>query len=82
MMILFLKSFAGLNKLLKDLIVLSNSLTKLPMVIGSEEGSNTHIVLFVAYYNFLRPHKHFCGNVLNHVPELTNCPNMPLIEGQ
>ena len=44
---------------------------------GSEEGANTHVVLFVAYYNFLRPHKHFCGNVLNHVSELDNCPNMP-----
>ena len=44
---------------------------------GSEEGANTHVVLFVAYYNFLRPHKHFCGHVLNHVPELDNCPNMP-----
>ena len=44
---------------------------------GSEEGANTHVVLFVAFYNFLRPHKHFCGHVLNHVPELDNCPNMP-----
>ena len=44
---------------------------------GSEEGANIHVVLFVAYYNFLRPHKYFYGHVLNHVPELENCPNMP-----
>lgn len=25
---------------------------------GSEEGSNTHLALFVAYYNFLRPHSY------------------------
>lgn len=44
---------------------------------GSENGANTHVVLFVAYYNFLRPHKHFCGKVLNFVSELDKCPNMP-----
>jgi len=25
---------------------------------GSREGSNTHVALFVAYYNFLRPHSY------------------------
>ena len=44
---------------------------------GSEDGASTHVVLFVAYYNFLRPHKHFFGDVLNHVPALDKCPNMP-----
>jgi transposase-like protein/transcription elongation factor Elf1 len=44
---------------------------------GSDEGHTVHVCLFVAYYNFLRPHKHFSGSVLNHVPELSKCPNMP-----
>jgi transposase-like protein len=44
---------------------------------GSEEGANAHLVLFVAYYNFLRPHPYTYKQPLNHVPELANCPNMP-----
>lgn len=44
---------------------------------GSDEGHTVHVCLFVAYYNFLRPHKYFSGSVLNHVPELSKCPNMP-----
>ncbi len=44
---------------------------------GSGEGSNTHIVLFVAYYNFLRPHSYSYWQPLNSVPELESVPNMP-----
>jgi len=47
------------------------------MAIGSQDGSNTHLVLFVAYYNFLRPHSYTYWKPLNHVPELEICPNMP-----
>ena len=43
---------------MKDLIVLLNFLTKLQIGYGSDEGSSTHLVLFVAYYNFLRPHSY------------------------
>lgn len=44
---------------------------------GSDEGSNTHLCLFVAYYNFLRPHSYSYWKPLNHVPQLEKCPNMP-----
>ena len=44
---------------------------------GSDDGASTHLVLFVAYYNFLRPHKAFKNKVLNHVPELDKSELMP-----
>jgi transposase-like protein len=44
---------------------------------GSGEGSNTHVALFVAYYNFLRPHSYTYWQPLNSVPELEALPNMP-----
>lgn len=44
---------------------------------GSREGSNTHVALFVAYYNFLRPHPYTYWQPLNSIPELENLPNMP-----
>ena len=44
---------------------------------GSDEGASSHLVLFVAYYNFLRPHKTFKNDVLNHVPELDKVDLMP-----
>lgn len=44
---------------------------------GSGEGSNTHVSLFVAYYNFLRPHSYTYWEPLNPIPELESIPNMP-----
>lgn len=44
---------------------------------GSEEGANAHLILFVAYYNFLRPHSYSYWSPLNEVPELEKLPNMP-----
>lgn len=44
---------------------------------GSDDGSNSHLALFVAYYNFLRPHKAFKYDVLNHIPELDKVDLMP-----
>ena len=44
---------------------------------GSGEGSNTHVALFVAYYNFLRPHPYTYWQPLNPIPELESIPNMP-----
>jgi len=44
---------------------------------GSEEGSNTHLALFVAYYNFLRPHTYAYWGPLNSIPELERISNMP-----
>lgn len=44
---------------------------------GSGEGSNTHVALFVAYYNFLRPHPYTYWRPLNVIPELESIPNMP-----
>ena len=44
---------------------------------GSDDGSNTHLVLFVAYYNFLRPHSYSYWEPLNRVPELEKAELMP-----
>ena len=44
---------------------------------GSGQGSNTHVSLFVAYYNFLRPHSYTYWQSLNSIPELEAIPNMP-----
>ncbi|EGD48929.1 hypothetical protein Cpap_3356 [Ruminiclostridium papyrosolvens DSM 2782] len=44
---------------------------------GSREGSKTHVALFVAYYNFLRPHPYTYWQPLNSIPELDKLPNMP-----
>jgi len=44
---------------------------------GSDDGSSTYLVLFVAYYNFLRPHTYTHWKPLNIVPELENVELMP-----
>lgn len=44
---------------------------------GSDEGSNTHLALFVAYYNFLRPHTYTYWQPLNSIPELESISTMP-----
>ena len=44
---------------------------------GSDEGASTHLVLFVAYYNFLRPHSYNYWRPLNTTPELDKAENMP-----
>jgi len=44
---------------------------------GSTAGSNTHVSLFVAYYNFLRPHSYSYWESLNPIPELESITNMP-----
>ena len=41
------------------------------------DGANYDLALWVAYYNFLRPHKHNKYKVLNEVEMLSNADNMP-----
>ena len=41
------------------------------------DGANYDLALWVAYYNFLRPHRQFKGNVLNRVEMLEGADNMP-----
>ena len=41
------------------------------------EGANYDLALWVAYYNFLRPHKHNNYHVLNEVEMLKTAENMP-----
>ena len=41
------------------------------------EGANYNVALWVAYYNFLRPHKHNNYKVLNKVDMLEKADNMP-----
>jgi len=40
------------------------------------EGANYNVALWVAYYNFLRPHKHNRYNVLNKIDMLEGADNM------
>lgn len=44
---------------------------------GSEDGALASIVLWVAYYNFLRPHSSNKNQVLNNVNEFSEDDNMP-----
>ena len=41
------------------------------------EGANYNVALWVAYYNFLRPHEHNHFKVLNEVDMLKGAENMP-----
>ncbi len=41
------------------------------------DGANYDLALWVAYYNFLRPHNQFKGKVLNQVEMLEGADNMP-----
>lgn len=41
------------------------------------DGANYDLALWVAYYNFLRPHKHNGYKVLNEVDDLADAENMP-----
>lgn len=41
------------------------------------DGANYDLALWVAYYNFLRPHKHTGYHVLNEVEILKDADNMP-----
>ena len=41
------------------------------------DGANYDLALWVAYYNFLRPHKHNNYQVLNKVGDLEQAENMP-----
>lgn len=44
---------------------------------GSSEGSDSHVALFVAYYNFLRPHSYTYWQPLNQIPQLERISTMP-----
>lgn len=44
---------------------------------GSYDGANYDLALWVAYYNFLRPHRQSNYQVLNKVEMLENAENMP-----
>lgn len=44
---------------------------------GSEQGSVSYVTLFVAYFNFLRPHASLEGKVPVVNPELSGLPTMP-----
>ena len=41
------------------------------------DGANYDLALWVAYHNFLRPHKHAGCKVLNKVEMLEGAENMP-----
>ncbi|WLR41657.1 DDE-type integrase/transposase/recombinase [Bacillus carboniphilus] len=44
---------------------------------GSEQGSVSYVTLFVAYFNFLRPHSALEGKVPVIIKDLEKLPNMP-----
>ncbi|MBB6512560.1 hypothetical protein GGQ92_001346, partial [Gracilibacillus halotolerans] len=43
----------------------------------SQHGSVSYVTLFVAYFNFLRPHASLENKVPVMIPELEKMPNMP-----
>jgi transposase-like protein len=44
---------------------------------GADFGAISSVTLFVAYFNFLRPHTALDGNIPAVIPELQDLPNMP-----
>lgn len=44
---------------------------------GSFDGADSHVAVFVAYYNFLRPHPYTYWKPLNMIPDLEHLSNMP-----
>jgi len=44
---------------------------------GSFSGADSHVAVFVAFYNFLRPHPYTYWKPINSIPALEKCPNMP-----
>lgn len=44
---------------------------------GNIVGADSHVALFVAFYNFLRPHPYNYWKPLNQISELEKLPNMP-----
>jgi transposase-like protein/rubredoxin len=44
---------------------------------GADFGAISSVTLFVAYFNFLRPHTALDGNIPALIPGLHNLPNMP-----
>lgn len=44
---------------------------------GNIHGADSHVALFVAFYNFLRPHPYSYWRPLNQIPDLDKLPNMP-----
>jgi transposase-like protein len=44
---------------------------------SADFGAISSVTLFVAYFNFLRPHSKLEGNVPVLIPELNSLPNMP-----
>jgi len=44
---------------------------------GADFGAVSNVTLFVAYFNFLRPHSALDGNVPALIPQLEDLPNMP-----
>ena len=66
-----------IHGILKDLIVHLNFLIKLQIGYVSDDDANTHLCLFVAYYNFLRPHSYTYWKPLNKIPELEKAELMP-----
>ncbi len=44
---------------------------------GNIKGADSHVALFVAFYNFLRPHPYTYWKPINQIPEIEKLPNMP-----
>ena len=70
MMTRFLLNIVGLSKIIERLNRTFKFSYKITNGYGSDEGASTHLVLFVAYYNFLRPHPYTYWKPLNEVSEL------------
>ena len=73
----FKKNFVLINRWSNVSIAPTKLPTELPMVLIIMKVANYDLALWVAYYNFLRPHKHNHYQVLNKADMLNGADNMP-----
>jgi len=71
------KEFRPLKQIIERLNRTFKSNYKATTGYGSEIGSVYSVTLFVAYFNFLRPHSKLEDKVPVVIPELDELPNMP-----
>ena len=76
MMMRFLKNTVGL-RVVERLNRTFKSSYRVTCGYGSEDGALYGVSLWVAYYNFLRPHPYNYWRPLNEIDQLKQADNMP-----
>lgn len=71
------KEFRHYKQMLERLNRTFKSIYRVRCGCNNYNGANYNVALWIAYYNFLRPHKHNHYQVLNQVDLLEGAENMP-----